>query len=211
MICVSINENTIDATVIAIKNIVFAEIRLDLIEDLTFEGLEHIINANKSLIITFRSGKVDEALRILYLSRAIELGVKFIDIEIETEQKTSAEIIHKAKHFKTKVIMSYHNYEKTPSLNELLSKVVQSKKMGADFVKIATFINSPKENIILMNLLGQTNKTIVIGMGKKGKISRVMAFFFGSPFTFASISEGKETADGQLDYKSMECILRALQ
>ncbi len=211
MICVSINENTIDATVIAIKTIVFAEIRLDLIEDLTFEGLEHIINANKSLIITFRSGKVDEALRILYLSRAIELGVKFIDIEIETEQKTSAEIIHKAKHFKTKVIMSYHNYEKTPSLNELLSKVVQSKKMGADFVKIATFINSPKENIILMNLLGQTNKTIVIGMGKKGKISRVMAFFFGSPFTFASISEGKETADGQLDYKSMECILRALQ
>ncbi len=211
MICVSINENTVESAISALKTIDFAEIRLDLINDLSFEGLERLIDVNKSIIITFRPSNIDVVLRIKYLSRAIELGVKYIDIEIETDKKIIKELTEKTKKSNTKIIISYHNFAKTPSLNDLIVIVNKSRAMGANLVKIATFINFSKDNVILMNLLGEVNDIIAIGMGKKGMVSRLSAVFLGSPFTYASLVKGKETADGQLDYKSMEQIFEILQ
>jgi len=210
MICVSIGEKTVDATVTALEKVVFAEIRLDLIDDLSFDGLERILNVRKSVIITFRQGKIDEFLRIQYLFRAIELGVRYLDIEIESGTETIKQLLYKTYNFETEIIISYHNFKETPPLCELLTIVNRCKKLGASLVKITTFVNRPKDNIILMELLEKEKGIIVIGMGKKGKISRVISVFLGSPFTFASLSKDKVTAEGQIDYKNLKYIFKAL-
>ena len=48
-------------------------------------------------------------------------------------------------------------------------------------------------------------------MGSKGRITRIAAPLLGSPFTFASISKGKETAEGQIEKDTLERIVRLLK
>jgi 3-dehydroquinate dehydratase-1 len=52
---------------------------------------------------------------------------------------------------------------------------------------------------------------IVIGMGAMGKITRIVAPLLGSPFTFASLGEGKETAEGQMAAEKMRKLMGELE
>jgi 3-dehydroquinate dehydratase-1 len=213
MICVSIGKKNVNDVIIALNDIDFAEVRLDLIDDLSFKSLEKIIDKNNNLIITFRPDvdKLDEEIRISYLFKAIEYGVHYIDIEIETEQKMIKSIIDRAKNSNTKIIISYHNYDKTPSIKNLYKIIEICRNYGADFIKIATLINTVKDSITHMEILKKEKNIIAVGMGKMGKITRLMSLFMGSPFTYASLSDEEKTADGQLDYKKMRIILDNLQ
>ena len=47
-------------------------------------------------------------------------------------------------------------------------------------------------------------------MGNKGRITRIAAPLLGSPFTFASLSKGKETAEGQIEKDILEQMMRLL-
>ena len=51
----------------------------------------------------------------------------------------------------------------------------------------------------------------MIGMGKKGRITRVVAPLVGSPFTFASLIEGRETAEGQIDKAALGSLMETLK
>lgn len=47
-------------------------------------------------------------------------------------------------------------------------------------------------------------------MGAKGRVTRVAAPLLGSPFTFASLSDEKKTAEGQIEKDKLEQILKVL-
>jgi 3-dehydroquinate dehydratase-1 len=47
-------------------------------------------------------------------------------------------------------------------------------------------------------------------MGEKGKLTRLAAPLLGSVFTYASLGEGKETAEGQWEAASLRRILLEL-
>ena len=69
-------------------------------------------------------------------------------------------------------------------------------------------VHSSRDNARLLGLLDDSKKIVVIGMGDKGRITRIAAPLLGSPFTFASLSKGKETAPGQIDKEKLEALLR---
>ena len=71
-------------------------------------------------------------------------------------------------------------------------------------------VHSDRESIILLGLLLDSRPLVVIGMGEKGKVTRIAAPILGSPFTYASLSSGKETAAGQLDKINLEKIFKIL-
>jgi len=48
-------------------------------------------------------------------------------------------------------------------------------------------------------------------MGEEGKISRIMAPYFGSYLSFASLERGAESAPGQLTVEEMREIFRILK
>ena len=189
MICVSIAENTVKKTLEAIKDFPFVEVYFDTIKDLTLDGIKEICSAHTNIIAKTQK----------YIPEVIEAGVSWIDID---EYK-------KISKKKTKIIISYHNYTETPeNLEEIVEK---GFNFGADAVKIACFVNSKNDNIKLLGLLEKYKSLIIIGMGVKGRITRLLSPLLGGLFTYASREEGKETAPGQLPYITMKEEMSCLE
>ncbi len=126
-----------------------------------------------------------------------------VDIELQTDEEMRDEVIKSAKYS----IISYHDFQKTPSFEELLDIVKAEKEIG-NIAKFAVMPNQYKDTLTVLNVLSAVPNTIGIAMGSLGKYTRIVAPIFGSPITFASID--KESAPGQLDINTTKDILRKL-
>lgn len=166
---------------------------------------------NLPLLCTIRSikegGKRDIPDRLDVYVRLIPF-CDFFDIEIFSDE---AETLRKIsfKH-NIKLIASYHRFDLTPSLDELEMVFEKGKRLGADIVKIATMVNK-KEDIerLTIFLLKQKHENIVvIGMGEKGKPTRVIFPFFGSLITYASLNIS--SAPGQISLSDMVSIFKKI-
>ena len=73
--------------------------------------------------------------RINILSMAIESEVSWIDLEININQKTRKKLFSDAKKSNTKVVASYHDVNKTPIADEIISMIEENKDAG-DLVKL---------------------------------------------------------------------------
>lgn len=109
-----------------------------------------------------------------------------------------------------KIILSYHDFESTPSLDEVEDLIDQMMKLKPEVIKLAFTVN---QEIDLMNLFKlQTNrrdlwgKCIILGMGQKGMITRMMSNMFKHPFTFACIDKYSKTAPGQMTIEQLRRI-----
>jgi 3-dehydroquinate dehydratase type I len=205
VICVSIGNRSVDAAANALRDIDFAEIRLDLIQP-SLNELERLFPAGKRIIATCRAGSLRDTERLPLLLRAIELGAAFVDVEKESTVAFRAEVMQAAQSKGCRVIISSHDFEKTPPAKVLLSTIQQSFNQGADYVKIACTVNTAQDNATLLGLLSKPEwqqRLILVGMGPLGRFSRIMAPVLGSPFTFASSGEGTETAPGQPTRKEL--------
>lgn len=210
MICVSIAESTAGECLKALAGLAFAEIRMDRMQ-LTVNDVRDIFSAGIDLIATCRPGAFSEDERKQLLIAAIEAGGAYVDIEVESDESFKREIIEKARSRSCAVIISFHDYERTPESEELLGIVSRCFESGGDIAKIACRVNSERDNARLMGLLDSDGgDIIVIGMGEKGRITRIVAPLLGSPFTYAASARGKETADGQLDRETLEKYLELL-
>jgi len=119
----------------------------------------------------------------------------FVDIELRTENKYRSKVIKSSK----SSIVSFHDFEKTPTVEELLWIVSQEKKLG-DIAKFAVMPRNMQDTLTVLEVLSQVKNTIGISMGYLGRYTRVVAGLFGSPLTFASLDTG--SAPGQLDIET---------
>ncbi len=213
MICVSMDEQYGVNYLINLNNINFAEIRMERMA-LAEDDIRKIFSQSVTFIATCRPVNIDDQKRREYLIAAIEAGARYVDIEIESDKAYREELIKKARVQDCKVIISFHDYEKTPSEEKLNSIVSLCFSEGADIVKVACKVNSAADCARLLGLLGREDRKgrlIVIGMGEKGKITRIVAPLLGSPFTFASAEESKKTAEGQIEKRLLERIMGFLK
>lgn len=121
-----------------------------------------------------------------------------IDIELDTSLAQA--VIDQAKN-KT-IIVSEHNYECTPTDQEMTRMVLDAKSQGADIVKLAVTATNQHDLIRFLAFTENCQENIVaIAMGEIGKLSRVVAPLYGSLFTYAYI--GEQVAPGQLSLKEM--------
>jgi len=124
--------------------------------------------------------------------------VDFIDIELKS--RVLKEVVGIAKEKKKKVIISYHNFKKTPNEKKLKTFIRKARREGADIVKIATLSNNEKALFTLIKLTYFYSKKIplvVIPMADNPFL-RFMPIFFGSRFTYVGFS--KKVAPGQISY-----------
>ncbi len=210
MICVSLKENNTDLCLKALQKLSFAEIRLDQIS-LYSKDVYKIFSSHPKLIATCRPGRYSEPKRKKLLIEAIEAGAAFVDMEIKTEESLLKEVIKKASQHNCKLILSFHDFSGTPPLNRLKQLINISFSKGAHIAKIACYVRTKQENSQLLGLLQDKRPVIVIGMGKIGRITRIASLFCGSPFSYASLEKGRETADGQLDKDTLENIFRIIK
>lgn len=143
----------------------------------------------------------------LTLFKKIIPEVDAVDIELSSEEILDA-VIQMARAHKKVTLISYHNFELTPGMEELNSLIQKAKDRGCDIVKIAALARGQEDIKTLGDMtLHNTDKNIVsIAMGEKGTMSRVMFPALGSLFTFASM--GKASAPGQLPFDEMVALIK---
>ncbi len=144
--------------------------------------------------IKYEGGRFEgsEDQRYACLQEAVELGAEYVDIELNYFRQMPRKT--------TKLIVSYHNFDNTPeNLGEIHRKLVGS---GADIAKIATKANNYQDSLRMLNLISQVRAEgrdiIGLCMGKEGIVTRVLGPVYGGYLTFASLAEGKESAQGQI-------------
>jgi 3-dehydroquinate dehydratase-1 len=210
MICVSIAEK--DSAACLQKALLYelAEIRLDA-GHFTSQEVKQIFSSHTNLVATCRPGTYNHQERIDLLLEAIRSGAAYVDIETESEAAELTLVHQEAQLSGTKVIISYHNFQKTPTEEELHRIVDTCANQGADVIKVACMVNTPADNARLLGLYNRKEKMIAIGMGPEGTISRIVAPLLGAAFTFAAPDEGEATAPGQLKIRELKEIITSIQ
>jgi 3-dehydroquinate dehydratase type I len=139
------------------------------------------------------------------LKRGVKAGMTYVDVPhglpLDSEFRTLV------KNKGTKVIVSYHNYEVTPTYNFLLDILEEMRETSADFFKIATHIHTEEDEQKLFDLLKELHfrgRLIVTGMGDNSRRVRIQAPVRGSVFYYAPINATLATAAGQLTRAELE-------
>jgi 3-dehydroquinate dehydratase type I len=196
------------------------ELRIDRISSVNIKKL--LALKRGKILITNRSQEEGgffaggEQERVALLIQAVASGADYVDVEMNTEPPLINKLKEKIKTLEadTQLILSYHNFEKTPGLNELKMKLEEGQKAGADIVKIVPYAREMADNLRVLGLIPYAQKKglkiIAFCMGEKGKMSRIMAPLLGSYLTYASWAKGMESAPGQMTVKELKQMFRIL-
>ncbi len=210
MICVAISDKNIDNCIAALEHIEMAEIRLDL-TGFGIEEINKIFSQPKKLIATMRPDNFSDQERIRKLKAAIKSGAKYVDLEYESTEEYRKELIDFAHRNNCDVIISYHNFKKTPDTEELNKILKKCFVFGADIAKIVTIARKNIDNSKILSLYNNPGRIIAFCMGNLGKLTRVIVPFLGAEFTFAAMDKGDATAPGQIVYSNMKSVIDNLE
>jgi 3-dehydroquinate dehydratase-1 len=135
--------------------------------------------------------------------KVYNMGFDYLDIDLTSIRNFTFNDANK-----TKIIISYHNFDQTPSLKKLESIKKKKKKYKPDIMKFATMVNSDDDIRILFQLLlnkKQNEQMIIIGMGNKGKTTRILGPLLGNYLTYASTPYSR-SAPGQLNIDKLKAF-----
>lgn len=179
------------------------------------------ILGNKPMIATIRTKNEGSQLEIsdadygkTYQAYLKNPFMDWLDVEMFRDQKVVSEIVQKAHQKKVLVVMSNHDFQKTPSQDEIEKRLLKQDQMGADVLKIAVMPKSKQDVFTLMNatlkVSQQTTKPLLtMSMGQLGTISRVATANMGGSYSFGMI--GQASAPGQIDVTKLKQFLQTVQ
>jgi len=184
------------------KDADLVEYRIDRMKHV---NLKTIINTEIPCIITNRHPEEDkdspnyycENARLSSLKEAAKLGANYIDIESKFLKDDFLKYIDREK---TKVIISYHNFNETPpaeNLHYIYEKIVNQ---GADIAKIVTMAKEWDDCIGIIELVRDAKVPIIgINMGVYGKVTRYNKKNY---ISYCALNKDECSASGQitLDY-----------
>jgi len=185
------------------------EIRLDLIGAATSAWLEYARKIEAQgfpVVVTVRleseGGRwtqADELRRPLFESALTNLSAA----DIELRSPLLSDVSALARRHKRALIVSYHDFAKTPSLNELRQILWKAATHGT-VVKIATFTQTETELVALRELFMEKCPVslCVLGMGPLGPRTRLEFPKFGSCLTYGYLDA--PVAPGQISARELK-------
>jgi 3-dehydroquinate dehydratase I len=213
-ICVSIAASDLEQLKIQIKQAFnfgadYVEIRFDFLNLSDLEEALSIANAvNKKAVYTLRSPeqggqfKGNTFERITWLEKLSSSKPMLLDVELYTI-KCNNNLADYLKENNTSVLISWHDFEKTPSNAQLTDLLYEMRKYSQN-VKVVTTAQKTEDSLGLLELYENTLgvNLIAFAMGEAGVLSRLLCVIIGNaPFTYASLE--KAIAPGQLTIKQM--------
>ncbi|SDR52574.1 3-dehydroquinate dehydratase [Paraburkholderia fungorum] len=182
-------------------------------------GKQVLAAANgKPLILTFRTKSeggskeiTDKEYGDLYLALIKAHFIDILDVEMFRQPSVVREVVDAAHAAGIKVVMSSHDFRKTPSTEEIVSRLRKQDKMGADILKIAVMPHNVADVLKLLTATEQIRDRysrkplLTMSMGGLGAVSRFSGQVFGSDLTFGMI--GEASAPGQVDAKALRQVL----
>ncbi len=225
-LCLSLTGNTLDRNLEVLeknrKYIDTAELRVDFLDP---DERLHIRRfpemAGIPVILTIRrdsdGGKYvgGEASRITLFSMGLAFAeadkrknFAYVDIESDFNVPSLEEA---ARTFGTKIIRSVHNFQGVDV--DLVKRIRELRRTGDEIAKVAVMPQSTEDVLRIYQAAKETKsiKKILLGMGRFGTSTRILADYLGSHLTYSSAADEDNltlAAPGQLDPKELVELYR---
>lgn len=192
------------------------EFRMDTAE----EPIKQLSNYNGELpiIATNRGqwfgGGANDSGRLDRLFTAAHFdAVEMVDIELETA-RGSDWILEDFRSIEVDIIISFHEFEKTPN-KEILDAIIEQSSQYGDVAKVATFAEDRTDSLKMLSAINTaTEKGIPvagISMGELGSQTRVIGPFYGSKIGYAPLaSDTSEYAPGQISLRELDFLIERM-
>ncbi len=204
------------------------ELRMDSLEQAQSKGmvrkalsLAREVLPQMNLLYTFRTAEeggeqeISEDRYFTMLGEAVESGLAdAVDIEFYKDGDKISGMIEKAKKQKVFVILSSHDFQKTPPREELINRLITMRDLGADAAKIACMPENDEDVFTLMGATAEVKRRfpdqllITMAMGGRGTLSRIGGETDGSCLTFGCAE--KASAPGQMNAGDLRKILESI-
>lgn len=203
------------------------EWRIDFYEEVAtpqkVAALSHQVKqaVQKPLLVTFRTKKEGGELELpddqyfaIYREVLTQGAADLLDLELFMPAEEVAATIELAHENDVKVVMCNHDFDATPSQEEIVRRLSLMEEKGADICKIAVMPQSNKDVLTLLAATAEmkdkaTRPLITMSMGALGMVSRVSGEAFGSAATFGAAKQA--SAPGQVPVSVLREILATLK
>ncbi|WP_369789364.1 type I 3-dehydroquinate dehydratase [Rouxiella sp. WC2420] len=209
----------------AIKDIDVVEFRLDFLINALDKGSVARMTRqvadllpDKVLLVTFRTQAEGGATTIsdtaygdLYLEILKNGKTDLLDVEMFRSETVVRNIVSQAHRQGVAIVMSSHDFKKTPPKEELIRRLRHQQALGADILKIATMPHDSGDVLSLMNATWEMHHQyaerplLTMSMKGLGVVSRLSGELTGSALTFGMV--GKPSAPGQIDASHLHQVL----
>jgi len=180
--------------------------------------------ADEPIVFTLRHSKeggaqqIGQDLRANCIGAVLRSGlVDLVDVELSNGRPFLEPIIKTAHDHGAAIILSFHDFETTPSNEMLLGTISAMIDQSADIAKIACMPREPGDVLRLLQVTLAARRIFpsvplcTMSMGSLGSLSRVAGFLYGSDMAFAvgqevsapgqiPLSEARALAEGLLRY-----------
>lgn len=218
MICATLVEPTVEGVVAAANttDADLVEVRLDYLKD--HSRLSELTEVEKPIIISCppkTEGGVFAGLeeeRIAVLLNALP-PAEYVTVEMRMQETERKKLIEEAGNHGTKVIVSFHDFDKPLPLEELSAIVDEQRALGADIAKVACTAKTADDAVTMLRLLRVKRgegPIIAIAMGDQGALTRSLGPALGAYLTYAAVDDAHVAAPGQLTVTSMKTMLEVL-
>lgn len=221
-LCVAIQGGTpaelMDRAEEASKHFKFLELRLDSLSKPAnaVSYLKQFMSEHKDVtaIATCRrkahGGGFDGPLatQLEILTKAAQAGCHIIDLEVESAEECKSAQLSKLRTAGAALLISFHDFTRTKGLEQSADRIEVFKP---DFVKVVSNARNLMDNMAVLRLIEDrslASHVVGIAMGEEGLVSRVLGPRAGAAFTFASYSDGTETAPGQIKAETLRDVYR---
>lgn len=196
-----------------------------------FEAVKKILSKLRAalgelpLLVTFRTKK-EGGEREISAEDYVALNKKIImtgetdliDIEFFTGAQVVKELVEFAHEYNVKVVISNHDFEKTPSKEEIIERLRRMQELGADLPKIAVMPQTKADVLTLLLATNEMNERyanrpiITMSMSGLGVISRLAGEAFGSALTFGAAKVASAPGQVPVDklYDTLQIIHESL-
>jgi 3-dehydroquinate dehydratase/shikimate dehydrogenase len=149
------------------------------------------------------NGSIEDQIRIL--EAGAEAGAQAVDVEIETAELAADRL--QTLRQETKLIVSYHNFESTPNLDQVLKRMT---RVPADVYKVVTNARKPSDCGRVLGLARSNPRIplVVLAMGETGFPTRVLSTSFSGLYTYAAPASAEGTAAGQVTAQQLRRLYR---
>ncbi|SEO42964.1 3-dehydroquinate dehydratase [Halogranum amylolyticum] len=199
------------------------EFRMDLADDPlaaldAYDGELPLLVTNRAV---WEGGDAPEEGRLATLETAVEHdAVEAVDVELraltgtaETTARDAAALREHARDHDAAVVVSVHDFERTPPASELRELLVDAAREG-DVGKLAVTATDRADTLALLSATyeataaGETVATMA--MGEPGRHTRAVAPLYGSRIGYAPVDPADATAPGQYDLATLAHLVERL-
>jgi 3-dehydroquinate dehydratase I len=209
-VCVSIARETVEQGLAVARGISsladVIEIRLDALKRI--EVAPFMTQLTSPLLFTNRpiweGGNFagEEQARIAPLLDAVSQGARYVDLELKAPDSSHQALLEMTNSTSCQLILSWHNFQDTPSQAELVGRLATIQDKGAHIAKIVTMAHDYHDVLRVLTLQEEAARMdiplIAFCMGQPGVISRVATMDLGGYMTYCAVSDSEATAPGQL-------------